>query len=192
MAAKKPVNAEEMFKFIDNDNISSEKITAPRYSYWRSVFRVFFRKKMNIVLIVLFILILMGSFILPIFWQYDAFENITRAETFNLSPGEAINILGSDIKWILGTGATGNSIMYGIFSSARTSIQLAVICAAINMTIGVIVGAVWGYSKKVDTVMLVVYNIIANVPYILLISVLVYIIGSVSGLVFALTAIGWA
>ncbi|MGI6215121.1 MAG: ABC transporter permease [Christensenellales bacterium] len=192
MAAKKPVNAEEMFKFIDNDNISSEKITAPRYSYWRSVFRVFFRKKMNIVLIVLFILILMGSFILPIFWQYDAFENITRAETFNLSPGEAINILGSDIKWILGTGATGNSIMYGIFSSARTSIQLAVICAAINMTIGVIVGAVWGYSKKVDTVMLVVYNIIANVPYILLISVLVYIIGSgFWPFVFALTVTGW-
>ena len=93
---------------------------------------------------------------------------------------------------MLGTGGMGNSIFYGIMSSARTSLILAVICAAINMTVGILVGAVWGYSKRVDAVMLVIYNIIANVPYILLISVLVYIIGSgFWPFVFALTVTGW-
>jgi len=77
-------------------------------------------------------------------------------------------------------------------ASARTSLVLAVICAAINMTIGIIMGAVWGYSKRFDQVMLVIYNIIANVPYILLISVLVYIIGAgFWSFVFALTVTGW-
>ena len=33
------------FDFIDINSIQAEKITAPRYSYWASVFRVFFRKK---------------------------------------------------------------------------------------------------------------------------------------------------
>ena len=36
-------NQDEMFRFIDKDTIQAEKITAPRYSYWASVFRVFFR-----------------------------------------------------------------------------------------------------------------------------------------------------
>ena len=54
-------NTDELFRFIDKDSIESEKITAPRYSYWRSVFRVFFRKKINTVLIILFALLLLGA-----------------------------------------------------------------------------------------------------------------------------------
>ena len=30
---------EELFSTYDHSNTDSEKITAPRYSYWRSVFR---------------------------------------------------------------------------------------------------------------------------------------------------------
>ena len=185
----------EKFAFIGNDAIASEKIIAPRYSYWKSVARVFFRKKLNIVLIVLFILILLASFVVPIFCPYDMMENVTDARTFNLSPKDAMEFFGKDappLKWILGTGVQGNSIFYGIFSSARTSLLLAMACAAINMLIGIVIGAIWGYSKKFDAFMLVIYNIVANVPYLLLISVLVYIIGSGFGsFIFALTVTGW-
>ena len=181
------------FQFIDINAIQAEKITAPRYSYWASVFRVFFRKKINIVLIILFVLLIASSFIIPALAPYNPYENVTNAKTFNLSPKAAMEYFGGfSFKWILGSGGMGNSIFYGIMSSARTSLILAVICAAINMTIGIILGAVWGYSKRFDQVMLVIYNIIANVPYILLISVLVYIIGSgFWSFVFALTVTGW-
>lgn len=184
---------DELFRFIDNDQFVSEKITAPRYSYWKSVFRVFFRKKINIVIIAFLVLILLVAFIMPIYWHYDPNENVTNAATYNLSPKEAIQYFGGfSFKWMLGSGNLGNSILYGIVSSARTSLLLAVICAAINMTIGILVGALWGYSKKVDAVMLVIYNIIANVPFILMVSVLVYIIGSgFWSFVFAMTVTGW-
>lgn len=192
MAEKKNYTESELFSFVDTDTIQSEKIIAPRYSYWRSVFRVFFRKKINIFLIIAIVAMFLIAFIMPNFWPYDPMENIMDSTTFNLSPSAAMAKLGGGIKWCLGTGAMGNSIFYGIISSARMSLLLAVICAAINMTVGIIIGAVWGYSKKVDAVMLVVYNIIANVPYILLISVLVYIIGSgFWSFIFALTITGW-
>ena len=189
----KTANQDELFRFIDSDAIASEKIIAPRYSYWKSVFRVFFKKKINIVMIALLVFIVLVSFIMPNFWIYDPMENVTTAATFNLSPGAAIKHFGGfSLKWMLGTGAMGNSIFYGIVAGARTSLLLAVICAAINMVIGIIVGAIWGYSKKVDAVMLVIYNIVANVPYILLISVLVYVIGSgFWSFIFALTVTGW-
>ena len=38
---------EELFSRVDNNSVDSEKITAPRYSYWQSVFRVFFKKKIT-------------------------------------------------------------------------------------------------------------------------------------------------
>lgn len=184
---------DDLFYFVGTDVVASEKIIAPRYSYWRSVFRVFFRKKINIVLLAALALLLILSYVVPIFCPYNAFENINDAKTFNLSPAKAMDYFGGfSLKYILGTGNFGNSIAYGIMSSARTSLTLATVCAAINMTVGIIIGAIWGYSKKFDVVMLVVYNIVANVPYILLITVLVYVIGSgFWQFVFALTITGW-
>ena len=39
------LSEEELFSWHPNDSLEAEKITAPRYSYWKSVFRVFFKKK---------------------------------------------------------------------------------------------------------------------------------------------------
>ena len=187
------VNEDELFTFVSNDSIESEKIIAPRYSYWRSVFRVFFRKKANWVVMGLLAMLLFCSFVLPLFCKYDPYENVTNATMFNQSPIAAMKATGGfSFKWILGSGKLGNSIFYGIWASARTSLLLASICAAINMTVGILMGAVWGYSKTMDKFMLVIYSIIANIPYILLITVLVYIISSgFWPFVFALTITGW-
>ena len=192
-AKKEAMSEAELFSFVGDDVFESERIIAPRYSYWKSVFRVFFRKRINIVMIVLLALLMLVSFIMPNYWIYDPMENVLNAPTFNMSPAQAQAYYGGfHLKWILGTGTLGNSIFYGIIAGARTSLTLAIICAAINMTVGILVGALWGYSRKVDAVMLVIYNIVANVPYILLISVLVYVIGSgFWPFVFALTVTGW-
>ena len=56
----------ELFSHVDHSALESEKITAPRYSYWRSVFRVFFKKRINIVILTLFALIL-AVLVLPAF-----------------------------------------------------------------------------------------------------------------------------
>lgn len=184
---------DSLFRFVDVDTIKSEKIIAPRYSYWKSVFRIFFKKKLNIILLIFLAIILLVSFIMPSIWEYDAMENIMNAKTYNLSPSAAMDYFGGfDFKWLLGTGQQGNSILYGIIASAKTSLLLAIICAAVNMVLGIILGAVWGYSKRFDSVMITIYNIIANVPYILVISVLVYVIGSGFGqFILALTITGW-
>ena len=187
------VNEDELFTFVSNDTLESEKIIAPRYSYWRSVFRVFFRKKANWVVLGLLAMLLLCSFVIPIFCHYDPYENVTNAAMFNKKPLEAMKVTGGfSFKWCLGSGKLGNSIFYGIWASARTSLLLAIICAAINMVVGIIMGAIWGYSKTFDKFMLVIYSIIANIPYILLISVLVYIMTSgFWPFVFALTITGW-
>lgn len=190
------MSEDELFARVDNSALDSEKITAPRYSYWHSVFRVFFKKKINIVVLSLLAIILCFAYIYPILIGYDPevdpFVHLLDSSTKHLTPGAAIEKFGFSLKWLFGSGASGQSTFDAIWYGSSISISLALICAVINMTVGIIVGAVWGFSRKVDMVMTEVYNIVANIPYILLISVVVLIMtASFWSMVFALTITGW-
>ena len=194
--SKLGMSEEELFSHVDHSSVESEKITAPRYSYWRSVFRVFFRKRINIIILALFVLILIFTYVYPAIIGYNAqvdpFINVRNAAAKHLLPNQAMDLFGHNIHWILGAGASGQSTFDAVWYGSSISISMAFICAAINMVIGVLLGAVWGFSKKVDIVMTEVYNIVANVPYILLISVLVLIFSAgFWTMVFALTVTGW-
>ena len=183
---------DDLFYFVKSDTLVSERITAPRYSYWKSVFRIFFKKKINWFILGFLALLLFLSFVFPLIFPYDEFENVTDLTMQNLSPIAAMKEYGFSIKWLFGTGPWANSTFYGVWASARISLSLGIVCAVINMTIGILVGAIWGYSKFLDAIFNVIYNIVANVPYVLLISILVYVIGSGFGqFVIALTITGW-
>ena len=190
--SKTGLSEAELFTMVDHNDMESEKITAPRYSYWHSVFRVFFRRKINIVILALLAVVILFAYLYPTFTEYDRFGQLGNAAAKHLSPSAAIEQFGFSIKYILGTGAAGNSTFDAIWNGAQISISLAFVCAAINMTVGVIVGAIWGFSKKMDIIMMEVYNIVGNVPYILLISVMVMLFtASFWTMVLALTITGW-
>ena len=190
--SKYGLSTEELFSRVDHNDLESEKITAPRYSYWKSVFRVFFRNKLNIVILSLLVLLIAVAYIYPAVTEYDPFANLLDPNSKHLSPAKAMSYFGSSIHWILGAGASGEPIFDAIWNGSRISISLAFICAAINMTIGVILGSVWGFSKKVDIFMMEVYNIIGNVPLILIISVMAMLFSPTFWtMVFAMTVIGW-
>lgn len=186
------LSEEELFSHVENSAADAEKITAPRYSYWKSVLRVFFKKRVNIVILSLLAFLVVFSFVYPLFSGYDATANVIVENGKNLSTGAAMDKYGYNIHWLLGSGPSGESVFDKMWSGARISLALAFVCALINMTVGVVIGAVWGFSKKMDLVMTEVYNIIGNVPYILLISVIVMILtASFWSMVFALTITGW-
>lgn len=183
---------EELFTHVENSAADAEKITAPRYSYWRSVLRVFFRKKINTVILLILAFLVVFSFVYPMFSGYDATANVIVENGKNLKPADAMDKYGHNIHWILGSGPAGESVFDKLWAGSRISLALAFVCALINMTIGVVIGAIWGFSKKFDIIMTEVYNIVGNVPYILLISVIVMILtASFWSMVFALTLTGW-
>ena len=183
---------EELFSIVDHNELESEKISAPRYSYWRSVIRVFFRNKVNIVILSLLVLLILFAYIYPALVPYDPYANLLDPNSKHLSPAKAMEYFGNSIHWILGSGASGEPTFDAIWNGSRISLALAFLCAAINMTIGVILGAVWGFSKKFDLIMTEIYNIVGNVPLILLISVFAMLFSPTFWtMVFALTILGW-
>ena len=183
---------QELFSHVDNDVDSAEKITAPRYSYWKSVFRVFFKKKINIFVLCLLAVVIFISYIYPLISNYDAYINLMDSGAKHLRPLAAMQRFGYNLHWILGTGTSGNPTFDAVWNGAKISISLAFMCALINLTVGVIIGAIWGFSKKMDVFMTEVYNIIGNVPYVLFVSVMVLIFSpSFWTMVLALTVTGW-
>ena len=186
----------ELFAPVNHDELESEKITAPRYSYWHSVFRVFFRKKINTVILIILAVVIAFTYIYPAVIGYDAdvdpYINLLDSTAKHLGPKAAMAKFGQNIHWILGSGDAGQSTFDAVWFGSSISVSLALVCALINMTVGVIIGAVWGFSKKVDVFMTEVYNVVANIPYILLISVVVLILApNFWSMVFALTITGW-
>ena len=190
------LSEQELFSLAPAQPGKAEHISAPAYSYWSGVFRVFFQKKTNLLLLILLGIIVAFTYLYPAVIGYDSavdpYINLLDPDARHLKPAQAMEKFGPGLKWILGTGASGQSTFDAVWYGASISLSLALICAAINMTVGVAVGLVWGYSQRVDRVMTEVYNVVANVPYILLIAVIVLILSaSFWSMVFALTVTGW-
>ena len=64
-------NKNELFTFAEFDESKSEHIEAPRYSYWKSVWRTFVRNKFTVAVCIFMLIVVVFSMIQPIFSQYD-------------------------------------------------------------------------------------------------------------------------
>ncbi|MCY7041547.1 ABC transporter permease [Streptococcus sanguinis] len=173
------------FQFVKRDDFASETIDAPAYSYWKSVMRQFLKKKSTITMLGILIAIILMSFIYPMFSDFD-FNDVSKVNDFSMR-----YIKPSGQYWF-GTDSNGKSLFDGVWFGARNSILISIIATVINLTIGVIIGGIWGISKTVDRVMMEVYNIISNIPALLIVIVLTYSIGAgFWNLIFAMTITGW-
>lgn len=173
------------FQFVKRDDFASEVIDAPAYSYWKSVFRQFFRKKSTFVMLGILVFIILMSFIYPIFANYD-FNDVSKINDFSVR----YNMPNG--KYWFGTDGNGQSLFDGVWYGARNSILIALIATVINLVIGIIIGGIWGISKSFDKVMMEIYNVISNIPYLLVIIVMTYSLGSgFWNLILAFCITGW-
>lgn len=176
---------EASFRFVETNDKEAEKIDSPKYSYWQSVWRTFTKSKPAMFFLFVLVLILLMSFIQPMFSGYDPMDttNINDLSTRYIAP--------SAEHWF-GTDANGQSLFDATWSGAKTSISITVLATLITTVIGVVVGAFWGMSQKIDVFMLEVYNIFGNIPFLLIVMVLAYSFGNgFWNLLFAMTLTSW-
>lgn len=174
------------FVLVGVQNGASEHISAPYYSYWKSVFRKFFSSKIAITMLIISAIVILMAYIQPMFSGYSPVAtppHINEREFWFLRP--------SLENWF-GTDNVGNSLFDAVWFGTRQSLDVAFISTAITTVVGVIVGMFWGYSKKMDTIMIEVYNILYNIPFTLLVIIMVYVLGPGKWqLIFALCCTSW-
>lgn len=176
-----------LFEISLADDSDSEHISAPVYSYWGSVFRRFFSSKIAIFMLIVAVTIVLFAFIQPMFSNYDPMKspNINNKAMHYIRPFKKAGLP-------FGTDDVGNSLFDALWSGTRNSLFIALASTLICQVLGIGIGMFWGFSKKVDAIMIEIYNVLSNIPTTLIAMILVYAMGGgFAQLIFALCVTSW-
>jgi oligopeptide transport system permease protein len=183
----KQMEEAELFTFAEFKEEEAEKSGYSNYSYWNSTIQAFFKNRGAVVLLVLLILLLLFTLIQPYLpGQYDPNKILNDANGMqyrNVPPGKV---------FLLGTNSIGQDLWARIWAGTRTSLLIGILVAIAEAIIGITVGVIWGYVRKVDFILTEIYNIIDNIPNTIILILISYILKpSVQTLVFAMCLTGW-
>lgn len=180
---EKNQNEDELFQFVEYNPEGAEKTGHSDYSYWKSVFKNFLKRKSAVVLSIIFFGLVIFSFIALAIGKYDyATLVVDSAKAFINPNGE---------YWF-GTDNLGRDYWCQVWYASQISIKLALIVAAGECVIGITIGCIWGYVRSLDRFFTELYNIISNVPTIIYMTLIALLVGqSFRNMAIAMIAIGW-
>lgn len=178
---------DELFTFAGFDEAEAEKTGYSNYSYWGSTVRVFLKNRVAVGLLILIGVILLFTFIQPLLpGQRPA------TEIFNDASGMQIrNQTPNGLFWF-GTNSIGQDLWSRVWSGTRTSLLIGFAVALTEAVLGILMGVVWGYVRKLDRLFTEIYNVLDNIPQTVVLILFSYILRpSVSTLVIAMCLTGW-
>ena len=95
-------------------------------------------------------------------------------------------------EYWFGTDNLGRDYWCQVWYAAQVSIKLALIVAAGECVIGVIIGCIWGYVRSLDRIFTEIYNVINNIPIIIYMTLAALVFGqSFRNMAIAMIAFGW-
>ena len=173
----------EKFRAAVFDNMASEDAGYSNYSYWKSTFRTFFKSKAVCLLVALVSAIILMSFLYPVFSSTDPTKISLMFLDWNQKPSAAHGF---------GTDQVGRDIWARAWYGARNSFLLGFCIALSDVGIGMIVGSLWGYNRKLDPIMIELYNVMTNIPSTVYLVLLAYIMNtSYLTLFISMASRGW-
>ena len=118
----------------------------------------------------------------PLYINYDAVIKQSMANRF-IAPCK---------EFWFGTDNLGRDYWCQVWYAAQVSIKLALIVAAGECVIGVIIGCIWGYVRSLDRIFTEIYNVINNIPIIIYMTLAALVFGqSFRNMAIAMIAFGW-
>ena len=184
---KRDLSDQELFSFAPFDEEEAEQTGASNYYYWRSTLHAFSKNKVAMFLLVLMLSIVIFTFIQPMLpGQYDAFAVNNGANGLPLK-----NKQPSAEHW-LGTNSIGQDLWARLWSGTRTSLFIGLTCALIEAAVGILMGVLWGYVRKLDVLFTEIYNVLDNIPSTIILILVSFILKpGVGTIIFAMSITGW-
>ncbi len=174
----------QLFQFAEYHAQDAEKTGYSNYSYWKSVWANFIKKKAAVFMAFVFIALIIFTFIAPLISIYDA--NTVRID----HPNRETRFMSPNSHFWFGTDSLGCDYWCQVWSATRTSIILSVSVSLGQIAVGVIIGLLWGYVRKLDRFFTELYNFIDNIPTIIYMTLIALMIGK-STLIMAIALIAF-
>ena len=174
---------------VENDDFAAasdqgegDVILRPSLNYWQDAWRRLRKNPVAILAIVMLAALAVMCVVGPGMTGYD-YDAVSLSEK---------NALPSSDHWF-GTDKMGRDLFTRVWIGGRISMILGIAGAAIDMLIGVVYGGVAAYfGGKTDAIMMRIVEILASIPYLLLVVLVSLIVGKgVGSLLIAMCLTGW-
>ncbi|WP_246566090.1 ABC transporter permease [Tissierella simiarum] len=177
-----------LFEFASYNDSAAKRAGYSNYSYWRSTVQVFAKNKMALFFLILMMVLLTFTFIQPYLPNQNSPTKIHIDENTNMQ----LRNSSPDSKFWFGTNSIGQDLWARIWSGTRISLMIGFLVGLWEAFIGIIIGALWGYVRKLDRIITEIYNVIDNIPTTIILVLLTYIMRpSIGTLIFAMCMTGW-
>ena len=186
-AMRQDLTDNELFSIARFDEEEVERTGVSNYSYWRSTVRAFTKNKAAMCMLTIMVIIVLFTFIQPLLPnQFDPFTANNDANGLplrNQQPG--------GVHW-LGTNQIGQDLWAQLWSGTRNSLFIGISVALIEAFIGITIGVLWGYVRKLDFLFTEIYNVLDNIPSTIVLILISFILKPGMGtLIFAMSLTGW-
>ncbi|AKU79485.1 oligopeptide ABC transporter permease OppC [Spiroplasma turonicum] len=171
-----------LFKIVGNKVEEAEKINNKPYSYWKSVFSRVIRSKTFLISLILLVIIILMSATIGI-----------GAEPVPVNP-PSVNIEAPSKEHIFGLGRFGEDLWTKMWIGTRTTLIFTLIVASIQILLGILIGSIWGYYRKLDIAFIEVTRFMTLIPSLILWLIIIFLFGGVSTLpiiIFAISLTSW-
>jgi peptide/nickel transport system permease protein len=150
--------------------------------FFRDAMGRFLKNKLAVFFLCLIVIFAFAAVFAPFVAPYDPYRQDVRAK-----------FLSSSFAHPLGTDNYGRDILSRIIYGARVSLSVGIVCEAIAVTIGVIVGLAAGfYGGKVDMVLSRIIEVFASFPFVLFAIAVMFVLGQgMLNIFIAIGVIGW-
>jgi len=172
----------DKFKIIGYDENELEAISRPNISYWKDAWRRLRKNKVAMVsLVILIIVILMcliGPYLSPFNFKDQDYSLLDKTPT--------------TLHWF-GTDNLGRDMFVRTWMGGRISMYIGFVGTLVELVIGCLYGGIAGYlGGKADMIMMRLIEIIASVPYLLVVILLLLVLPKgVNTLIIGLCITGW-
>ncbi|MBE5808150.1 MAG: ABC transporter permease [Clostridiales bacterium] len=173
----------QLFDFAEYQAREAERTGYSDYSYWKSVWHNFLKKKSAVFMSVVFLLLFVFTFIAL---------GISKFDVYNLRLDNELMFHAPDGEFWFGTDNLGRDYWCQVWYATRTSILLAVSVSVGEIALGVVMGLIWGYVRSLDRFFTELYNFVDNIPTIIYMTLIALMVGKSFIIIgVALIAVSW-
>lgn len=157
----------DLFAMVGAKTAENEHLSAKPYSYWKSVAKLLFKSKTFLICLALLVVFIILMFVVP------AGKIVNPIVTD--APGHGIPAKPTT-EYVFGLGLNGEDYWVQIWAGMKTTLLFAFLITIIQLSVGIVLGSIWGYYRKSDIFFIQLTNLLSIVPSLIMLLFVIFLL----------------